>query len=160
MITSPVSPQLAHLDAHGQGVLTCPECGKKSRISAAAHRDLHVPLWRTPDCGHCCQILFNTRLFRRKDVSLPGNYTPKGGTAKRRMVVDNLSMIGVHFHTLLPHIIQPRDVVDIVFHLDNPQQSELHRNVTVHWVDGKHVGAEFCDLKAYEAVLSFYIRPT
>ena len=159
MIAPSASPQLVHLDAYGQGVYSCPECKKQSRVSAAEYRDLHVPLWRTPDCGHCCQILFNTRLFNRKEVRLPGIYTPPGGAAARQMIVVNLSMIGIHFHTLLPHVLQPGDVVDIVFHLDDPQHSEIRQNVRAHWVDDKQAGAEFCDLMAYEAELSAYLRP-
>jgi hypothetical protein len=75
------------------------------------------------------------------------------------MTVVNLSMTGVHFDTLLPHALQIGDVVELVFHLDDPLCTEIHQKAIVHWVDDKKIGAAFCDLRAYEGNLGFYLRP-
>jgi hypothetical protein len=75
------------------------------------------------------------------------------------MIVVNLSMIGVHFHTLLPHLLQPGDIVELAFHLDDQRHSEIRPKVMIQWVDDKQVGAEFCDLRAYIRTLGFYFSP-
>jgi len=78
---------------------------------------------------------------------------------RRQMTVVNLSMTGVRFYTLLPHTLQVDDVVELDFHLDDPQCTEMHHKAIIQWVDDKQIGAEFCDLQAYERALGFYLRP-
>lgn len=151
---------LVHLNAQGEGVITCPECSKQSEVRAAHYRDLHAPIRVNCPQGHRFEVLFNTRHFYRKDVSLTGTYTQVGKTTKRRMKVVNLSMTGVHFYTLLPHALQVDDTVDLTFCLDDQHHTEMYHTVTIRWVDDKHIGAEFSDLRAYERELGFYLRPT
>ena len=75
------------------------------------------------------------------------------------MTVVDLSLTGVQFCTLLPHTLQADDVIDLDFCLDDPPRTEMHHQVNIRWVDDKHMGAEFCDLQAYERELGFYLRP-
>jgi hypothetical protein len=160
MMTPASSIPLVHLNNQGQGVITCPQCAKISQVCAAAYRDLHASVKVKCSCGHRFSVLFNTRHFYRKDVSFSGIYTPSGGTTKRQMTVVNLSMTGVRFDTLLPHTLQVDDVVQLVFRLDDQQGTEIHNKIIIRRVDGKQIGAEFCDLQEYQRELGFYLRPT
>lgn len=160
LMRSPPSIQLVYLSAQGQGMATCPRCTEQATVSASAYRDLHAPVMITGTCGHCFPVLFNTRHFDRKAVCLSGRYTLPGENTSRQMTVTNLSLIGVHFRTGLPHTLQADDRVNLDFALDDPQHTEMHHPAMVRWVDDKQLGAEFCNLQAYERELSFYLRPT
>lgn len=154
------NPQLVYLDAQGQGTTTCPKCADKGIVSGTAYRDPHTTLTATCACGHRFIVLLNTRQYYRKPVCLTGTYTAPGESAAKRITVEDLSLSGVRFHTLLPHTLKVEAVVELDFSLDDAKHTRLHQRAVIRWVEGQQVGAEFCNFKAYEKELGFYLRPS
>jgi hypothetical protein len=154
------NPQLVYLDAYGQGTTTCPKCADKGIVSGNGYRDLHTTLTATCACGCRFLVLLNTRQYYRKSVCLTGTYTPRGQSATRRITVNDLSLSGLRFHTLLPHTLKVDDVVELDFSLDDAKHTRLYQWAVISWIAGQQVGAKFCNVKTFEKELGFYLRPS
>ena len=154
----PATPQLVQLDAFGQGVALCPQCGAGNRVSPTPGPHVHTFKMVTCPCGQQFPILFNSRKFRRQPVSLPGTYTSTGEETVRQMTVENLSLAGVHFRPLLPNTLHIGDVLTLSFCLDDPPHTKLELRATVRWMNRHTIGAEFCDLQGVETALGVYLR--
>jgi len=57
------------------------------------------------------------------------------------------------------HHLQVGDVIDLRFVLDNNVRSEVCKRALVRRVQDRFVGAEFCDLKAFDKELGYYLMP-
>ena len=158
MMPQSATPQLVQLDAYGQGVAFCPQCGAGNRVSPNPGPHVHTFKMITCPCGQHFPVLFNSRKFRRQTVSLPGTYTLPGEEIERQMTVENLSLAGAHFRPLLPNTLHIGDEVTLCFYLDDPPHTKLDLRATVRWMTRHAIGAEFCDLQGVETALGVYLQ--
>ena len=153
------TPQNVFVNDEGQGSIVCPKCHKQHTISVTSYLHQHEPVNAGCSCGHYFLVLFNTRHYYRKPVQLHGVYTPLGTPAQKRMQVNDLSMTGLGFQTILPHTLGVGDMVEVRFSLDDTQRTEICKRAKIQWVNQLQIGAEFCDRQAFERELGFYLRP-
>jgi hypothetical protein len=59
----------------------------------------------------------------------------------------------------MQHNLQIGEQIDLRFVLDNDIRSEITKKAIVRHVQGRSIGAEFCDLKAYDKELGYYLMP-
>jgi len=142
-----------------QATIVCPNCGFAKVIDTTNFKNTEKRLKANCKCGEAFRFTLEFRKHYRKDVKLPGEYRTieKGG--KGEIVVQNLSLSGVHFTSFRPHQISAGDTLELKFILDNSARTEIRRTAKVMWVRDHDVGVQFIGQKTFEKDLSFYLRP-
>lgn len=141
-----------------EATLVCEKCGRTRKIDTSKYEERQRGLKVKCGCGFEFLVLIEPRKFYRKPTQLHGDYVKIA--AKRvsgTMVVRNLSRTGVGFETSSTPDVRPGDRLQIRFVLDNRKATEIKRDVMVKSVQDRFIGAEFCNLEAYESDLGFYL---
>jgi len=97
------------------------------------------------------------RKFYAKDVMLPGDYTHFTNNDHGHITVRKISMRGVDFETMRQqHKIEPEDILDVTFTLDDSKRSLIKRRVRIDSVKDKYIEAQFYNPPPYDKNLGFY----
>lgn len=110
------------------------------------------------ECGEQYPVRLECRQTYRKRVSLDDFYFDKEGV-KKEMVVRDISLGGIGFHTREPHRFKPRDYIDVLFHLDDSKGTRIDRRVMVRNVRGRFIGCAFAEHRERDKELGFYLMP-
>lgn len=158
MITK-VIPQLqkVYIDEKNEGTITCPNCQKSKRANFTRHKHLREVIKVKCGCGCAFGLIIDQRKYYRKKTKISGSYAIPGTNEAGGIIVEDLSFTGVGFQSRHTHKLQPGDLIEVRFILDNHLKTEMCRNAIVRRVKDKYVGAEFCDDKAYDKELGFYL---
>ena len=97
------------------------------------------------------------RQYYRKDVQLAGSFENAETGETGDLLIENLSLNGLGFTTLLNHRLARNDIIKVVFRLDDSRRSELIRLVRVRYINEHYVGCQFTDQKSYDGDLGFYL---
>ncbi len=97
------------------------------------------------------------RKVRYKDVMLPGDYTHYTKNDHGHINVKKLSMRGIDFETMRQqHKIEPEDILDVTFTLDDSKRSLIKRRVRIDSVKDRYIEAQFYNPPPYDKNLGFY----
>lgn len=97
------------------------------------------------------------RQYYRKNVQLAGNFeNPDTGEAGD-FLLENLSLNGIGFTTLLGHRLSRGMLVKVRFRLDDARRTEVTRLTRVKYLSDRYVGCQFADQKSYDSDLGFYL---
>lgn len=97
------------------------------------------------------------RQYYRKNVQLAGSFeNPDTGEAGD-FLLENLSLNGVGFTTLLGHRLTRGALIKIRFNLDDSRRTEVTRLTRVKYLSDRYVGCQFADQKSYDSDLGFYL---
>jgi len=97
------------------------------------------------------------RQYYRKNVQLAGNFeNPDTGEAGE-FLLENLSLNGIGFTTLLGHRLSRGMLVKVRFRLDDARRTEVTRLTRVKYLSDRYVGCQFADQKSYDSDLGFYL---
>ncbi len=143
-----------------QATIVCPACSSAKTISVEEFRDKQHVLKVKCKCGNSFSLQLEFRQFFRKDTELQGVYDVKppargGGMA----TIVNLSLIGACFDVRGVHGLEIGQKGSLVFTLDNRKETVLYRQVLIRSVNGKKIGCEFVEERAFEKELGFYLLP-
>ena len=97
------------------------------------------------------------RQYYRKDVQLAGRFENTETGESGDLLIENLSLNGLGFTTLLNHRLTKNEIVKVVFRLDDSRRSEITRLVRVRYINERYVGCQFTDQKSYDGDLGFYL---
>lgn len=98
------------------------------------------------------------RQYYRKTVQLAGHYiTTSGEGVAGDILVENLSLNGVGFTTLLSSPLKKNDLIRLSFRLDDSRRTEIVRIMRVRYCKDRYVGCQFADQKSYDSDLGFYL---
>jgi diguanylate cyclase (GGDEF)-like protein len=97
------------------------------------------------------------RQFYRKDVQLAGSFTNPETGESGDFLVENVSLNGLGFTTLLGHRLNRNELLSVTFRLDDSRRSEISRVVRVRYMSDRYVGCQFTDQKSYDTDLGFYL---
>jgi hypothetical protein len=149
----------AYVNERDEATIRCSACGRKKTANVRQYRDMGKKLKVTCPCEATFLVSFEMRQYYRKPLILSGEYS-KDGTDKhaRSMLVVDVSLGGVGIRTLHDHDLKVDDIIRVTFELDDGQQSPISRNAIVRKINGRAIGAEFCDNKIDKA-LAFYVLP-
>jgi transcription elongation factor Elf1 len=140
-----------------KATIRCPQCGSSRTIDAGMLKNTRRRLKVTCKCGEVFLAAFEFRQHYRKPVKLIGKYSDINSHRRGDIEVVDLSMGGVGFTVNPRHRIQQGDYLEVVFNLDNPQQSEIRLKVVVRNVKENFIGAERTDTQLYQSDLGFYL---
>jgi hypothetical protein len=102
-------------------------------------------------------VVIEARQFYRKRTRLPGSYAKTVVDAMGCMTVKDVSFTGIRFQTEKEHDLAVEEVVGVRFVLDDPKHTEIRRTVAIRHVQGRFIGAEFCDMHGYDMDLISYL---
>jgi hypothetical protein len=109
-------------------------------------------------CSHVAEIICEFRKFPRAKVNLKGKlFNLSTQEALGDVTVDSLSLGGIGFLLHSALTVHKGDVFELVFTLDNAEQSVLREEIAVKRIHGNAIGVEFRDKEKYNHELDFYI---
>ena len=97
------------------------------------------------------------RQYYRKDVQLAGSFADQDTGESGDVLIENLSLNGLGFTTLLNHRLAKNALIKVVFQLDDSRRSEITRMVRVRYISDRYVGCQFTDQRSYDGDLGFYL---
>lgn len=97
------------------------------------------------------------RQYYRKNVKLAGSYENPQSGESMDFLLENLSLNGIGFTTLLDHRLKKNDLLRLRFRLDDSRRSEINRLAKVKYINERYVGIQFADQKSYDSDLGFYL---
>ena len=150
-----------YLDAKRDGTITCLACGMKQTINMSTYGDdlggktLHTQC-RT--CEAVFQATFEFRRHRRVRVHLPGKLLQlRTREDVEPIVVTSLSMHGMGFIAAPKVPIRVGDKYEVVFILDDEDQSVLFEDIVITRLEGVKVGAAFAPSQYENPDLMFFM---
>jgi len=102
-------------------------------------------------------VVIEARKFYRKRTRLPGSYAKTVVDAMGCMTVHDVSFTGIRFQTEKEHDLALEEVLGVRFVLDDQKHTEIRRTVVIRHVQGRCIGAEFCDMHGYDMDLIHYL---
>ncbi len=97
------------------------------------------------------------RQYYRKNVQLAGNFENPDTGESGDFLLENLSLNGVGFTTLLGHRLTRGALIKVRFRLDDSRRTEVTRLTRVKYLSDRYVGCQFADQKSYDSDLGFYL---
>ena len=140
--------------------LVCPHCGTNKTLNAAKLKGKISNATIKVKCA--CKSIFRVNIeFRkeyRKSTRLEGYYSSlPAGRERDKMIVKNISRIGIGFTTLSMHSLKKNDKIRIKFTLDDRKRSEIDKEIIVRMVNNKDISGEFTDPDLFDKTLGFYL---
>jgi len=136
-----------YLDANREGTITCIACGVKRSINMSKYGDDIGGKTINAQCRTCTavfQAIFDFRRHCRVHVHLPGRLLQlRTREEVEPIVVTSLSVTGVGFVTAPGASVRIGDKYEVVFVLDDEDQSVLFEEIVITRVRGTRVGAAF-----------------
>lgn len=149
---------VCYVGGDGVAVLCCPDCGSTKTIDANTKDYAFKTFKATCKCGASIRGRFEFRKYHRKKVKLSGSYKDRKTGVMGKILVENVSLIGIGFHCLRKNNFQKGDQLDITFTLDNPKKSVVKLWVEVRSIKDRFVGVKRCDSQVAQPELGFYLR--
>ena len=115
-------------------------------------------------CRNIFYAVLEFRMMNRKETQLKGRYVNQSiDNDKGGILVNNISMNGIGFHTVSSHKIEKNNILNVDYQIDDAQKTFISREVIVkRVVKGNkfdHVGAEYVNVDEYDKYLDFYLLP-
>lgn len=127
----------------------CPKCGRTKNQDVSKYKQITkaVRIKCKCPCGHSHIVILERRKFKRRKTRIPGEYI--WGKLKKRdkMIIKDLSCIGLRFEQIEVRDIKVGDTLTVEFKLDETDDSTLiKKEVIVKNVSGRDIGAAFSSL--------------
>jgi diguanylate cyclase (GGDEF)-like protein len=97
------------------------------------------------------------RQYYRKNVQLGGQFENPETGETGEFLLENVSLNGVGFTTLLGHRLTKGALIKVRFRLDDVRRTEVTRLTRVKYLSDRYVGCQFADQKSYDSDLGFYL---
>ncbi len=150
-----------YLDANRDGTITCLSCGVKRTINMRQYGEDLGGKTLNAQCRTCSavfQATFEFRRHRRVRVHLPGKLLQlRTREYVEPIVVTSISMDGLGFIATPKVPIHVGDKYEVVFVLDDEDQSILFEEILIRRVQGVRIGASFSPLHHENPDLMFFM---
>ena len=136
-----------YLNANREGTITCLACGVKRSINMSKYGDDLGGKTLKTQCRACSAVFRATFDFRRHcrvHVHLPGRLLQlRTREEVEAIVVTSLSVTGLGFVTAPGASVRVGDKYEVVFVLDDEDQSVLFEEIVITREHGTRIGAVF-----------------
>ena len=154
------SCQSVYVRPDSSATVTCPHCGVHYKVNAGKVKARGRKSKLRCKCGDSFSVFFEFRENPRRELYVEGYYRPIReayirGTARTgptseslvRVQVQNISRIGIGFAVPTGHELKVGDRLEIMFTLDDPEQSRVEREAIVRRLaEDNYLGCEFTDI--------------
>lgn len=146
------------VNKQGLATIVCPACGKSKVFDTNKLPPGKSSLRVKCKCGEEFKARFEFRKQYRKDVSLDGRYENRSRNGDAGdVVIDDISMGGVGFHTLEAHEIDQGHVLTLHFTLDTNPPRDISRQMRVMRVSGRNIGCSYVQPLDRDPDIGFYL---
>lgn len=149
---------VCYVDKEGITILQCPQCGNTKKIDTATNNYAFKKFKAKCRCGAHIRGQFEFRHHYRKNVNLSGSYVHPESQVRGKIIVENISLMGIGFTCLRKHSFQKDDELEVVFTLDDAQKSRVKLLVTVMNIRERFIGARRRDAQIEKPALGFYLK--
>ena len=144
---------------NGETVISCPSCRKTKKLSVAQFKKNRKQEVRIRCCcSHVFCLCLEYRKYPRKNVKLLGKCI---NLSKHRVsqdiIIKNISLEGVGFCFFNRHRTKKDDQLQIIFELNDRNNTPMDMNATVRAADRDYIGCEFNTRESYRTTLGFYL---
>jgi hypothetical protein len=155
--------ETVYITSHNTAVFRCPHCQRTKNVDISTFGELKQPVRfkvKCP-CGQSTVSVLEKRRRYRKGADLVGTYVhyvngqPK---SKGSLRVKDLSTHGLKLMMTSSESLAVGDLLQVSFHLDNPQRSPIQKKVVVQNINLPYVGVEFAPSETLDTALGFYLR--
>jgi RecJ-like exonuclease len=150
-----------YLDTSRKGTITCLACGVKRSVNMSKYGDDIGGKTLNAQCRACTAIFratFELRRHCRVHVHLPGRLLQLHTREEvEPIVVTSLSVTGLGFVTAPGVSVRLRDKYEVVFMLDDEDQSVLFEEIVITRVRGTRIGAAFSPSRYANHDLIFFV---
>lgn len=147
-----------YVNNEGFATIVCPVCGHAKKLDTRKLPPDKKRLTVQCKCGERFHAHIEYRKQYRKFVNLPGSYenlSRDGDSGK--IIVDDISMGGVGFHTVRIHDIISGDKLLLEFTLDTTPPREISRHVKVLRVSGRNIGSAYIHQAERDRDIGLYL---
>lgn len=141
--------------------IICPTCKKVTQVSVDTFRKKKHCLNVRCQCNTRFMVRLDFRDYYRKQTDLPGCYRilnpPAGGSGD--IHICNISLSGIGFTVSGLHMMEPGQILELEFRLNDKKQTKLVKQVRICTVEKNYIGCEFINQEPMEKALGFYLRP-
>jgi hypothetical protein len=146
------------VNTEGITILQCPQCGNSKKIDTKGKNLAFKKFKAKCRCGARLSGQFEFRCYHRKKVRLQGSFLHPESGVQGKIVVENISLMGVGFTCSRKHDYRKGDVLEVTFNLDDPQKSKVTLPVTVVHIRDRYIGAQRRDTRTQQPTLGFYLK--
>ncbi len=141
--------------------ISCPKCKKTKNLDVSRFKG-HIHVRIKCSCGSISGIQLEYRRHYRKKTELPGFYTVISKDEKPGvsgfMTVNDLSRSGLQMiFENIPPSFYVGCFLNIMFTLDDKNQTRVERNVEIRYIQPPYVGAIFHRASDTDNVIGFYL---
>ena len=159
-MTKEMTIDKVHFNKKHEAIFTCPNCklARLVNVKKFIENNNAVGVKCSCDCVYYInELLPETRKFQRKQVNLPGTFLETATNKNHFMNVMDLSFSGIKFCTEKDHELEIGEIVGVRFVLSDSDGTEIRRTAAVRRINGRNIGAEFCDVQVFDMELSYYL---
>ncbi len=142
-----------------QTTIVCPSCDFKKKIDATPYKAVNRALKVKCTCGEAFKCIIEFRKCYRKKVNLSGEHFSEKTRKRGILRVEEISMGGLRFSSLDSHDIGKGDILEVKFHLDDLNKTEINKKAVVLRVEDLTVAIKFTDKNEWDKPLGFYMMP-
>jgi len=163
--------QAVYVGSDNSATVTCPHCKTRYKVNAGKVTTRGRSSKLKCKCERSFSVFFEYRENPRRDLHVKGYYrtikevhvrgqyrtvpTAKGFT---EMIVRDISRNGIGFVVQAGHELKIGDKVEVMFTLDDLDQSRTERTAVVRRIaEGNYIGCEFMDVGDFDEATGFYV---
>ncbi len=163
--------QAVYVGSDNSATVTCPYCRIRYKVNAGKVTTRGRSSKLRCKCERSFSVFFEYRENPRRDLHGKGYYrtvkevhvrgqyrtlpTSEGLTD---MLVRNISRSGIGFVVPTGHELDIGDKVEVMFTLDDADQSRIERSAVVRRIaEGNYLGCEFMDVGHFDKATGFYV---
>lgn len=159
------TPQKIFIADQDIATFQCPKCkmAKEANVSKFKKMATAVTLNVKCPCGNTFPVTLERRKYYRKQAKFSGkfHFAPLAGADQTgHMTVLDISKGGLKIKIGSPPRFKKDDILEVQFHLDNKNQTEIRKQVYVKNIMGDIVNVEFCAFDTNDSgdkAIGFYL---
>lgn len=149
---------VCYVNTEGITILQCPQCGNSKTIDTKGGDYALKSFRATCKCGAVLTGQFEFRRHYRKKVDLTGVYVHKKSGVQGKILIKDISLMGVGFSCVRKRGFQKGDALEVTFTLDDAKKTKVTLPVTVVYTRENFVGAQRSDKQTQQPALGFFLR--
>lgn len=141
-----------------KATIACESCGQTytKDVSKFIEHKAQVRLKYTCKCGHSSSVILERRQVFRKEVRFKGILIQN--KKQHPGHVTDLSRNGIRFETREKAFLKVDNTAEVVFSLDNPTHSEIHRLIRIRKAfSGYKFGCEFVETEHLDDLGKYFL---